>query len=346
MAQPANSERQFPIVLRFKPMFPHDIAGYVLHEERKGRGSKHCEPGMKMLNRLDLIGDVDWRERFEKRYELARLSNLAEELEALEALGRKKDWADRADGGPQDPWKASKQGPLREVIITVNKDWFNAFDDPSLLFNATRSAREDAFVETSIAWLKDRFGDAVITARADFDETAPHIHAIIAPWAEKTSKRRGRQHLLVPSAYKLLKSYEEAQTDIAEYFAPLELVRGERRAEERRQAEAEGKETPEARENQSSHVWREAEAARLRKLAKDLGEREQALAEREAAQRGREAEITARERATAESESAFRKAQVTADAKAARLDEREAVNNQVETLLDVAASQGTVVNRH
>lgn len=342
MAQPAKSERQYPIVLRFKPMFPHDIAGYVLHEERKGRGSKHCEPGMAMANRFNLIGEPDWRERFEERYELARLSNFAEELEALEALGRKKDWTDRADAGPLDPWKASKQGPLREVIITVNKDWFNAFDDPSLLINAARSAREDAFVETSIAWLKERFGDAVITARADFDETVPHIHAIIAPWAEKTSKRRGRQHLLVPSAYELLKSYEQAQTDIADYFAPLELVRGQRRAEERRQAEEGGTDKPEYRENQCSHVWREAEAARLRKEAKDLRKRERDLAEREAAQRVREAEIATRERATAESEAALRKAQVKADAKAARLDEREAVIDQVETLLDVAASQGTV----
>lgn len=103
MALPAKSERQYPIVLRFKPMFPHDIAGYVLHEERKGRGSKHCEPGMRMLNRLTLMGDADWRERFEKKYELARLSNLAEELEALKALGRKKDWSDRGNAGPLDP---------------------------------------------------------------------------------------------------------------------------------------------------------------------------------------------------------------------------------------------------
>lgn len=151
MAQPAKSERQYPIVLRFKPMFPHDIAGYALHAERKGRGSKHSESGMAMANRLNLIGEPDWRERFNERYELARLSNFAEELEALEALGHKKDWADRADAGPLDPWKASKQGPLREVIITANKGWFNAFDDPSLLINAARSAREDAFVETSIA---------------------------------------------------------------------------------------------------------------------------------------------------------------------------------------------------
>lgn len=182
----------------------------------------------------------------------------------------------------------------------------------------------------------------MITARADFDETAPHIHAMIAPWAEKTSKRRGWQHLLVPSAYELLKSYEDAQTDIAENFAPLNLARGQRRSEERRRAEEGGRDQPEYRENQCSHVWREAEAAQLRKRAKDLKEREHALAGREAAQRQREAEIETRERATAESESAFRKAQVTADAKAARLDEREAVNNQVETLLDVAASQGTV----
>lgn len=182
----------------------------------------------------------------------------------------------------------------------------------------------------------------MITARADFDETAPHIHAIIAPWAEKTSKRRGRQHLLVPSAYELLKSYEDAQTDIAENIAPLNLARGQRRSEERRRAEEGGRDQPDYRENQCSHVWREAEAAQLRKRAKDLKEREHALAGREAAQRQREAEIETRERATVQSEAALRKAQVTAVAKAARLDEREAVNNKVETLLDVAASQGTV----
>lgn len=342
MAHPATSHQQYHIVLRFQAMFPHDLSGYVLHEERKGRGSKHCDPAKKILNRYNLIGGPDWRECFELELEIAKNDNFVAELDALEKLGRRKDRSARADAGIVDPWKASKNGPLREVIITANKEWFDEFDDPSLLINSKRSKREDEFVETAVDWLLTRFGDAVITARADFDETAPHIHAIIAPWSEKSTKRRGRQRLLVPTAYKPLKSYELAQTDIAHHFSKLGLTRGDHRARERRLAERRGEEKPEYRQHQSCQAWRDAEAARLHERSKELDAREEALAEREAAFETRDKSLADRERHVEEKERYVAAKQAKADEKTADLEGRQAVIEQVEALLDATAERGRV----
>ena len=52
-----------PVVLRFAALFPSDLARYVLHEERRGRGSEHCVTERKYLNRPNLIGDADWIRR-------------------------------------------------------------------------------------------------------------------------------------------------------------------------------------------------------------------------------------------------------------------------------------------
>ena len=276
------SRRQYPVVLRFQSLFPDQIKRYVLHEERKGRGSKHCDPKQRSRNRLNLLGDEDWQERFGLELATASDENFSEEMDALKASNRHKDYLARGREGRKDPWRKSKGGPLREVILTVNAQWFEETDDQSLDKNFIEEfKREDQFVDHGINWLNDRFGGAVITARADFDETAVHIHALIAPWAERTSKRRGRQKLLVPNSMPLLASYELAQDDVGEFFSAIGLVRGEARAKARRDAEAAGEEKPKARQHTPPHVWRQDEEHRLREECNALTKRETSISARE-----------------------------------------------------------------
>ncbi|PTR11632.1 plasmid recombination protein [Cereibacter azotoformans] len=308
-----------PVVLRFAALFPSDLARYVLHEERRGRGSEHCVVERKHLNRLNLIGNADWKERLDLEIAAARDENFAEELAALKRLKRKKEWLARGKEGPKDPWNATEAGPLREVILTVNKDWFETPSDPSKLFDtAEKERRESEFTARACKWLASRFGDMVVTARADADESALHLHAIIVPWVEKTSGRRGTQRLIQPTSHPLIKSYEAAQDDVGAFFAPLGLRRGEARAKARREAkgaaeaarkqvrDAGGSEAaaqaawdeamaaaPQWVQHKPTHIWREEEQDRLDRKDRELKTQETTLAAREVAVQAGEKKLTA-----------------------------------------------------
>ncbi|WP_085846952.1 hypothetical protein [Pacificibacter marinus] len=44
----------------------------------------------------------------------------------LEARNRKKDIQRRLAEGPHNPWLPTPHGPMREVILMANKEWFDA----------------------------------------------------------------------------------------------------------------------------------------------------------------------------------------------------------------------------
>lgn len=224
----ARMKARHPVVLRFAEMFPSALARYEMHAARKGGNLDHIDPERSGSNRL-LIGGADWREKLEQEIATAAATNLAEELEALKRRKRWKEIEARIQQGKQGPWRSSVGGPLREVILTAHRDWFAGRDEGA---TATRAQRFEA---QAVEWLQSRFGDAVVHARADHDEMTYHIHAILAPWVEKTSTRRGTQRVLQPSSNRLLKDYEAAQDDVGEFFASIGLKRGKRRAEQRRQ---------------------------------------------------------------------------------------------------------------
>lgn len=225
-----------PIVLRFAELRPEDLSKFVMHMKRAGGDLSHVDPSRAEDNER-LIGDEDWVEATLAEIDYMRHANFTEELAALKARKRRKEMDTRILQGLVDPWKESKGGPLREVILTANKDWFEETSEMGALFDVNeRAEREDQFKAHAVEWLKSRFGDAVIHAHADHDETTCHIHAILMPRHEKTSARRGIQRLLQPSAYPLLKSYEAAQDDVGEFFGEIGLKRGERTAATRRAA--------------------------------------------------------------------------------------------------------------
>lgn len=291
----------YPIVLRFAELFPAQLHRYQLHHQRQQRDMDHVDHDRTALNRT-LIGEDDWLQALKGEIELASLQNLNHEVEGLHNIKRVSAAKKRLLEGPRDPWRASKGGPLREFIITANLEWFETPSDSNKLFDTReQEAREQQFEARAIKWLKSRFGDQVVHARTDRDETTFHIHGIIAPWAEKHSKRSGRQRLLQPSSHPLLKDYEKAQDDIAAFFADLGLARGERRAEARREAKKARKtdpnvEIPKRREHIPAHIWRADEELRLLRETREIkAERKAAQALRaDAARKKREADQRAK----------------------------------------------------
>ncbi|WP_162896787.1 plasmid recombination protein [Ruegeria sp. AD91A] len=173
------------------------------------------------------------------------------------------------------------------MIITAHKDWFAAFDHDNIdhLFG---ESRQDHFEQAAVAWLKDSFGDDVILARADLDETTYHIHAVVLPRSQTKDGRR----MLQPSVHALIKDYEKAQDSVGEWFSELGLQRGERRKQALRDAvhqhrndqtssanENEGLASlPEHVEHVSPRKWREEKEWQLTEREAHVGKREKQAA--------------------------------------------------------------------
>ncbi len=281
-----KADKRHPVVLRMEGLFPADLAGYERHRTRKGGDLGHVDETRSNLNRR-LIGGEDWAQRAIAEINEMRVENFAKELEGLKKRRRKAELAKRVVEGPKDPWRGTRHGPLREVIITAHQDWFAAFDQSNIddLFG---ESREDRFEQIALAWLKDSFGEDVIHARADLDETTYHIHAIVMPRSETKDGRK----MLQPSKHPLIKDYEKAQDSVGEWFSELGLKRGERRKEALREAvqkhreeqRVDGKRTgepaelPEHVEHVSPREWREEKERQLADREVRVGKREKQAA--------------------------------------------------------------------
>ncbi|MCP4207562.1 MAG: hypothetical protein GY767_11010, partial [Shimia sp.] len=225
-----KADRRHPVVLRMEGLFPADLAGYERHRTRKGGDLGHVDETRSPLNRR-LIGAEDWAQRALAEIAEMRVENFANELEGLQKRRRRAEIAKRIVEGPKDPWRGTRHGPLREVMITAHQDWFVSFDQDNMddLFG---ESREERFENAAVAWLMDSFGEDVIHARADLDETTYHIHAIVMP---RSQTKDGRK-MLQPSKHSLIKDYEKAQDSVGEWFSELGLKRGERRKQALREA--------------------------------------------------------------------------------------------------------------
>lgn len=133
---------EHPVVLRFAEMFPSGLAGFEMHGQRSGGQLDHVDHERSQANRI-LIGSDGWRRDLLKEIERARRDNLQEELAALLSRKRKTEHAARREAGLQDPWRSSKGGPLREVILTAHRHWFAGRSDEEMLTDAP--ARADRF---------------------------------------------------------------------------------------------------------------------------------------------------------------------------------------------------------
>jgi hypothetical protein len=305
-----SGDTKYPVVLRFEGLYPHQLAGYEAHRTRRGGDLGHVDKTRSHLNRL-LIGKTTWAADALAEIRDMTLENYDAELASLAARGRKACLKRRIAEGPKQPWRPTRSGPMREVILTVNQEWFEGgerTDRPDQL-----NLREAQFERYGVSWLRDNFGDDVVHARADRDEAAYHIHAVIVPRevvtiAKKKETKTGKiaaiatRRMLQPSKHTLIRDYRAAQDSVGVHFADLGLVRGERRAAAIREACKDGKEPPTRRTHVPPAQWRAEEQLRLTRLAEELEARQAELkarateldARRAAAER-RETQLAARE---------------------------------------------------
>lgn len=274
-----RTDPKHPVVLRFEGMSPEDLAGYEAHRTRRGGDLGHVDRAWSPLNRR-LIGPEDWAQRALAEIAEMRAANFAEELEALERRKRKKDLLRRVAEGPKDPWRASRHGPLREVILTANRDWFEEGAVEAWMSGSNVNARERAFEDRAVAWLKAQFGEDVIHARADLDETAYHIHAVILPRTVVEIKGATRR-MLQPSKHAMIRDYEVAQDSVGAWFAEIGLCRGARRKQAIREALTSGKEPPVSPRHVRPAEWRRKEEKRLAEKAAAVETRARAVHARE-----------------------------------------------------------------
>jgi len=283
---------KFAVVCRYQGLFPADIAGYEKHRTRNGGDLGHVDPSRSHLNR-PVIGEADWAARTIAMIEDMKAENFADEIETLTRRRRKKQLKERMVEGPRDPWRATRHGPMREVILTANRDWFDALPTP-----ASREARAQAFEDAAKDWLLENFGEDVVHARADLDEQAFHIHAVIVPKVQ-VDLNGTKRWMLQPSKHDLIKNYEAAQDSVGHNFAPLGLVRGEQRAAAVRKARQNRDEPPAYRRHVRTVDWRKAQEASIAETRSDLDNRANALADDEAKLEHRQDAVTAREDAIA-----------------------------------------------
>lgn len=269
------SGKAFPVVLRLQGMNPSDIGGYEAHRYRKSGDLGHIDPTKRKPRRL--IGSATWAQDALAEIHGMAMETHAAEMEDLDRRNRRKDLQTRLVEGPRDPWRASRHGPMREVILTANKEWFEQTESADELFS---SKREDAFEELAVSWLKEHFGDDVIHARADMDEQAYHIHAVIMPRAT-VRKHKQDCRVLQPSIHPMIRDYEAAQDSVGEWFTPLGLVRGERRKQAVRDALNNGKSPPDMPRHVRPAKWREQEEVRLAQKEARVETHARAVDERE-----------------------------------------------------------------
>jgi len=263
-----------PIVLRFKGLHPGDLGKFRMHDRRAGGNLAHVDRATSNRNRIE-FGAPDWVSDLRLEIAQAQRSNLDQELKALRAKHRMKEASAREQRGHCDPWRHSKEGPLREGILTVNKAWFGGTG-----IGAWDEARVEAFLAAALDFLKLHFpGGQLRFVGSHSDEEAFHLHFVVAIWHARQTANRGRQVTLQPSANPLIANYEHAQDLAGAHFARIGLERGERRAEARREASAAGQEPPAPRRHVPPSEWRKAEIRRGKERAAALEERAEVAAQ-------------------------------------------------------------------
>ena len=292
--------------MRMAGLWPRDIGGYECHRVRKGGDLGHVNPSRSHLNRR-LLGSEGWAQQVHEEVQKMKLENHANELEMLQRRRRRRELERRLAEGPRGPWRATRHGPMREIILTANREWFD--DDLTGFLGENGPTREEQFQALAVAWLTEHFGADCVHARADRDEEAYHIHAVILPRATTKDGRR----MLQPSVHPMIRDYEKAQDSVGAWFAAAKigLTRGERRKQairnalqhnaDVREAQAKGEippgelvEVPKHRKHVSPRKWREAQERALAEHDRDLATRGKEIVAREATVSDREAAAEAK----------------------------------------------------
>ncbi|SFP31233.1 hypothetical protein [Tranquillimonas alkanivorans] len=350
--------REHPVVLRFQSLFPAALGRMAMHARRTGGPLDHVERDFAARNRT-LVGP-DFAREVRAEIRAMKRRNRDEEVEALLRQKRKAQAKRRREAGLQDPWKASEGGPLREAILTANKEFFHAThdtpgDDVVVTYGVGKNGETvrnrlcgkkiREFEKRGRRFFEEHFPGAVRHLRLDLDEQTPHFHALLLQRTEKTSARRGKQDLIQPSSNPLLANYERAQDAAGAWFADVGLARGARSAKARR--EAREADIPESarRRHVSPRERREARLARQLAAEKTVAHQQaEAFLEWVMANSAREfAELTERRAAERErqAENLFKEARALSRSAADRHATTEALGRAFE--VGVSAIEGKVL---
>ncbi|WP_297771742.1 plasmid recombination protein [uncultured Roseovarius sp.] len=318
------TQKKHPLVFGMRSLWPGQLVRVEMHQTRTGGDLSHIRPGRTHLNQF-LIGGPGWREQLEEDIDRASELNYRHAYSARRWTRKRKSEAQKIRrAGPVDPWKRDRaEGPLREGVLTANKVHFEG-DTPGF----PSVEKEDAFRRAAMKFLVDQFGESCVAAWSDSDEEAFHIHFVVAPWVVSESKQAGKQRRLEPSSIPVVKSYEAGHDIAAEYFKSAGLVRGEKRAQARRDAFAAEAESELPRENVPCHEWRADEAVRLYEKRKKAARawqqaRRKGAAAKQTQERVERMEAEAR-KARAETAAQARRDRQEREARAAEIAEREA----------------------
>tara|TARA_R110002049_G_scaffold96704_7_gene236390 strand:- start:395 stop:1624 length:1230 start_codon:yes stop_codon:yes gene_type:complete len=281
---------------------PKQLLKLQKHHRREDRDRydlEHCDPARIGLNEI-IHGDHNWAENLVAEVETSKELNMLNEVAALRKRGRKKEADRRLIKGGQDPWKASgTHGPIRSIVLTADAEFFaqegfeefdgHEFRDPKKVLQ---------FRDLAVAFLdKNIPREHCVFMSFELDERTPHMHAYYRAWNEKETKTKGVQRMLQPTDMMHFRNAEKAQDAVAEWFAPMGLVRGREIAKARREARARGEMPPEKAERTEPWQWRQSERMKLvsaekKARASEAAEekkRKAAVDERAAARQEREA---------------------------------------------------------
>lgn len=219
--------KQFPIVLRMAGWNPAELGKFIHHFYRQGKKKLDNVDYSRSWKNTVSVGNANFNNEFLEELKEVSRANKNNKVAGLRACGRKKQAEEAEELGLIDPWKKpAKTGPLREIILTANKDYFDG-DEADVILGET--TRKELFEASARAFIEEHFAEEeILFFGTHDDEEAFHIHAIVAPWSEKTTKTTGLQKTLKPSGNKLIQDYEKAQDAAGEWFTDIGLVRGKK----------------------------------------------------------------------------------------------------------------------
>lgn len=154
--------KEYPIILRMQGLRPDNMGGFEKHRPRQGGDLGHVnETRSKLSERV--ICEESWRQLCHHAIREMRLANHFMELDTLKKRRRKTELQRRMAEGARDPWRSTRHGPMREIILTADAAWFEVQDgDP---FSDDCETRDARFQRLSVAWRKETLGDNSIHAR-------------------------------------------------------------------------------------------------------------------------------------------------------------------------------------
>ncbi len=139
-------EEKYPVVCRVKPIREGGFAGMSAHIERTSVPS-NADPKRQHLNHT-LYGNSDTEDGIRAVLDKYTLVN-------------------------------SRSIPCAEMLLSVHGDWFDKVS-PNWR-SGEYSPTLQGWIDKNVEWLKETYGEGLVSAELHMDEEAPHFHAVIVP---------------------------------------------------------------------------------------------------------------------------------------------------------------------